>query len=140
MKSESQFACHQMAAQSTKYCPAIAGLIDEHLKLKLVMEELLLKTKGILDSLEKTEYVEKAALRKEVVRFKKNLELHSYKEEAYLFDTLANYIGRNSGPIAVMEYEHQTAKTYIGQFLSEGCSDKEALDSLKNGIIIERPF
>ncbi len=58
-----------------------------------------------------------AKLRPSVIEFFEELEPHSEREEGVLFEMMAAYIGRKSGPIAVMEYEHDRAKTLIGTFL-----------------------
>ncbi|WP_079508222.1 hemerythrin domain-containing protein [Mesobacillus jeotgali] len=56
-------------------------------------------------------------LRRLVVQFLAALEPHSEREEGVLFEMMAAYIGREMGPIAVMEYEHDQAKHFIGTFL-----------------------
>ena len=56
-------------------------------------------------------------LRPAVVEFFAELDPHSEREEGVLFEMMAAYIGRESGPIAVMEYEHDQAKSLIGTFL-----------------------
>lgn len=58
-----------------------------------------------------------AKLRPAVIEFFDELEPHSEREEGVLFGMMAAYIGRESGPIAVMEYEHDRAKSLIGTFL-----------------------
>ncbi|WP_257985059.1 hemerythrin domain-containing protein [Bacillus sp. T33-2] len=45
-----------------------------------------------------------------VEKFLSDLEPHSEREEGVLFEMMASYIGRESGPIAVMEYEHDQVK------------------------------
>ena len=64
-------------------------------------------------------------LRPAVIDFFSELEPHSEREEGVLFEMMAVYIGRESGPIAVMEYEHNQAKSLIGTFLD---NTKEGLD------------
>lgn len=56
-------------------------------------------------------------LKEMVVEFLAELEPHSEREEGVLFEMMAAYIGREMGPIAVMEYEHDQAKRFIGTFL-----------------------
>jgi len=58
-----------------------------------------------------------ATLRPSVVEFFDELALHSEREEGVLFEMMAVYIGRETGPIAVMEYEHDRAKSLINTFL-----------------------
>lgn len=63
-------------------------------------------------------------LRPAVEDFLADLEPHSEREEGVLFEMMAGYIGREMGPIAMMEYEHEQAKNFIGTYL----------DNTKNGI------
>ncbi|MDQ1146918.1 regulator of cell morphogenesis and NO signaling [Bacillus sp. SORGH_AS 510] len=49
--------------------------------------------------------------------FKAALDPHSEREEGVLFPMMGAYIGTTSGPIAVMEYEHDQAKANIASFL-----------------------
>jgi regulator of cell morphogenesis and NO signaling len=58
--------------------------------------------------------------------FISELEPHSEKEEGVLFRMMEKYTGVGTGPIAVMEYEHDQAKMFIGTFL-EKASREEAL-------------
>ncbi|MCD8511007.1 MAG: hemerythrin domain-containing protein [Bacillus sp. (in: Bacteria)] len=50
-------------------------------------------------------------------QFKTELDSHSQKEDNYLFDLVAEHIGREEGPIVVMEEDHITAKAKIHEFL-----------------------
>jgi len=59
-----------------------------------------------------------AALITKVKEFKAALDPHSEREEGILFPMMGVYIGTTSGPIAVMEYEHDQAKANIGEFLT----------------------
>ena len=51
--------------------------------------------------------------------FSTNLEFHSAREEDILFRMMEVYLGKNGGPIAVMEYEHEQANGFINTFLSK---------------------
>jgi regulator of cell morphogenesis and NO signaling len=59
-----------------------------------------------------------------VREFISELDPHSNREEGVLFEMMGKYIGRTSGPIAVMEYEHDQAKTLIGTYLEKVNSDQ----------------
>lgn len=74
-------------------------------------------------------------LRPSVIEFFDELEPHSEREEGVLFEMMAAYIGRETGPIAVMEYEHDRAKSLIGTFLknTENGSDGYSEDQMKEG-------
>lgn len=58
--------------------------------------------------------------------FISELEPHSNREEGVLFRMMEKYTGVGTGPIAVMEYEHDQAKMFIGTFL-EKTNQAEAL-------------
>lgn len=60
-----------------------------------------------------------AVLKAKVSQFKDELDPHSEREEGVLFPMMGVYIGTTSGPIAVMEYEHDQAKGQIGTFLEK---------------------
>lgn len=78
-----------------------------------------------------------------VKEFKAALDPHSDREEGILFPMMGVYIGTTSGPIAVMEYEHDQAKSKIGAFLAkvEGDLDsneekKKAAELIQNAYFI----
>ena len=52
-----------------------------------------------------------------VSKFEAELGPHSDREDNTLFPMMANYIGREVGPIAVMEYEHEQAKFNLKKFM-----------------------
>ncbi len=90
-------------------------LKSEHPPLLDKLEVLL----GLCTSVEKDDNPVEAfaKLRPAVIEFFNELEPHSEREEGVLFEMMAAYIGREMGPIAVMEYEHDRAKSLIGAFL-----------------------
>ena len=73
-------------------------------------------------------------LRELVIEFLAELEPHSEREEGVLFEMMAAYIGREMGPIAVMEYEHDQAKRFIGTFLH---NTKDGTTGFTNDKMIE---
>lgn len=66
-----------------------------------------------------------------VKAFKRALDPHSEREEGVLFPMMGVYIGTTSGPIAVMEYEHDQAKANIGSFLAKGELDQASTEEKK---------
>ncbi|UTW69048.1 hemerythrin domain-containing protein [Anaerobacillus sp. HL2] len=56
---------------------------------------------------------------KKIKIFIAELEPHSNREEEVLFEMMVKYIGREGGPIAVMEYEHSTAKLNLKEFFDK---------------------
>lgn len=66
-------------------------------------------------------------MRESVQAFVHELDPHSEREEGVLFPMMAQYIGRTSGPIAVMEYEHDQAKQRLASFLEKTAELPEAV-------------
>lgn len=92
-------------------------LVGEHVPLREQLEVLFsLCTKVETEEEKRVALVE---LVKEVVSFSTNLEFHSVREEDILFRMMEVYLGKNGGPIAVMEYEHEQANGFINTFLSK---------------------
>lgn len=114
------FGCgNMMGAANQALCAPLHQLKEEHIPLRKSMEEFYLLAKR-LEQLEagdpKPLLME---LHAKITEFKEALEPHSEREEEGLFPMLAAYIGRESGPIAVMEYEHEQAKKHMARFLDE---------------------
>ncbi|MCP8969186.1 hemerythrin domain-containing protein [Ectobacillus ponti] len=100
-------------------CRALSQFKQEHQPLHAQKLELF----QLADSIQRTADMTAARgklleLEQLVLRFMDALEPHSEREEALLFPMMAAYIGRETGPIAVMEYEHEQAKGKIASFLS----------------------
>jgi iron-sulfur cluster repair protein YtfE (RIC family) len=67
-------------------------------------------------------------LKPAVETFFLELEPHSQREEEVLFKMMEAYIGKDMGPIAVMEYEHDQAKFLIGSFRTKTADSSIELD------------
>lgn len=107
------------AEASGPLCAGLERLKGEHPPLWKQMEELAESARRIgndADTGDRTEALR--ALEERVGSFVEELELHSKREEEVLFPLMARYIGRETGPIAVMEYEHEQAKARLAEFLS----------------------
>lgn len=91
-------------------------LVGEHLPLREQLEALLSLCTKIETAEEKKVALDE--LVEEVVSFSTNLEFHSVREEDILFRMMEVYLGKNGGPIAVMEYEHEQANGFINSFLT----------------------
>jgi regulator of cell morphogenesis and NO signaling len=105
---------------STNLSPALQTLKNEHIPLRKQMEELKAFSDFIGKDEEVSDWVEHISnLREKVKQFMEQLEPHSEREEGALFPLMAKYIGKESGPIAVMEYEHEMAKKYLRTFKEE---------------------
>lgn len=114
------FGCGHLAAgnQEATLCQALQQLKNEHGPLRKQMDEFYVKAKQVI-SLEESTCVQEGMreLRRLVVAFERELGPHSEREEGILFPAMVKYIGRETGPIAVMEYEHDQAKKNIASFI-----------------------
>jgi iron-sulfur cluster repair protein YtfE (RIC family) len=104
-------------------------LKGEHPSLLKKLEEL----KSLTEQIEKSYNTEQAfaELKTNVENFKAELDPHSEREEGVLFPMMGKYIGTVSGPIAVMEYEHEQAKSSIQTFLTKTETDQLSMDEMK---------
>jgi iron-sulfur cluster repair protein YtfE (RIC family) len=108
----------------------LAQLKGEHSPLREKLAGLFLLTEQVKTEVEPEKTF--ADLKTSVVIFKAELDPHSEREEEVLFPMLGEYIGISSGPIAVMEYEHEQAKSLIGAFIEKGKSDQLSIEEMKN--------
>jgi regulator of cell morphogenesis and NO signaling len=113
-------------------------LKSEHPPLLKVLDELL----DLCVKIENGEQMSEnfGRLRPAVVDFLAELDPHSEREEGVLFEMMAAYIGREMGPIAVMEYEHDQAKRFIGTFLHNTKNGTEGFSKehmIKNAELIK---
>lgn len=101
-------------------CPALTQLREEHFPLTAQKQELFEISQDIYDALlEGTPKEQLLLLRHNVQSFFNALHAHSKKEDDILFPMVALYIGKETGPIAVMEYEHKCATEAITLFLQK---------------------
>ncbi|GAB7388134.1 hypothetical protein BSNK01_19710 [Bacillaceae bacterium] len=101
-------------------CPALEQLRREHMPLRQQMEDFYKEAQGIGRDPQVDDWQGRIReLREKVARFASDLDPHSEKEENFLFPMMAKYIGREAGPIAVMEYEHEQAKKNLEMFLEK---------------------
>jgi regulator of cell morphogenesis and NO signaling len=104
-------------------------LKGEHPPLLAQLEVLYSLTQSIDQEAEiESNFVQLVKMTEE---FKNNLDPHSEREEGVLFPMLGAYIGTTSGPIAVMEYEHDQAKENINAFLAGGDFSQSSPEELK---------
>lgn len=100
-------------------CAGLERLKGEHAPLWKGMEELEKSARRIGSDFAVENWKEALSVLEARVRsFVEELDLHSRREEEVLFPLMAGYIGRETGPIAVMEYEHEQAKIRLAGFLS----------------------
>lgn len=115
-------------------------LVNEHPPLRDLLENLSSLCNKVGGEEEKEAPFKQ--LVEEVIDFSTKLEYHSIREEDYLFRMMEVYLGKEGGPIAVMEYEHEQAKGFIGEFL-ENTKDQSQLthdEMLNNANLIKNAY
>lgn len=122
--------CGMMGDEEVELCPPLKQLKREHGPLNERKNVLFVEAKKIGNDEEKEVDQALQSLRENVQQFFQQLELHSRREEEVLFPMVARYVGKDVGPIAVMEYEHDQAKEHIMTFLkkTESINVSEAKD------------
>jgi hemerythrin-like domain-containing protein len=116
--------------EGVKLCAGLAQLKQEHGPLRVQMEQLLATAEAIGQGADDRNWREPLAeLREKVESFVSVLDPHSEREEGVLFPMMAEYIGRTTGPIAVMEYEHEQAKARLSMFLEKAAQLPEKVDT-----------
>ncbi|MGA8942207.1 MAG: hemerythrin domain-containing protein [Thermoactinomyces sp.] len=111
------FHCHSMG-EEVSLSPAFSYLKEQHVQLREQMEPLYQLALAIGEDDSVGDWREALKdLREKAVEFQRELDLHSQREDDFVFPAIARYIGRETGPIAVMEYEHETAKKNLEAFM-----------------------
>lgn len=113
-------------------------LKGEHPALLAQLQELNELTRQIGKRIEFEENFN--ILKTKVAEFKESLDPHSEREEGVLFPMLGAYIGTTSGPIAVMEYEHDQAKSKIAEFLEKAASNLSEEEKLELAGLIKDAY
>lgn len=116
------FECHNMIENNhqVELCEALQLLKVEHIGLNAQKLDLYESSNTLIkESLLENKLIKLEELRSKVILFIANLDRHSQKEEGHLFELMAKYIGRENGPIVVMEMEHDQAKSLFKQFLTQ---------------------
>lgn len=107
----------------------ISQLKEEHSPLLKQLEGL----KSLTEKIDNDQNIEQSYedLKTQVENFKEELDPHSEREEGVLFPMMGEHIGTDSGPIAVMEYEHERAKSNLNTFLKKSENDQQIADDMK---------
>jgi len=113
-------------------------LVSEHIPLRKGLDTLF----SLCNKIEEVQdVVTFGELVVEVKEFFKSLEHHSHREEDHLFRMMEVYLGKNGGPIAVMEYEHEQANGYISEFFKNAKNaELSAEDMIKNAALIQDAY
>ncbi|MDF0726284.1 hemerythrin domain-containing protein [Cytobacillus sp. S13-E01] len=102
------------------FCTPLNRLKEEHVTLNLQKKDLYTLSTTIEQAEAEVSWCDTIKeLRGKVQAFIADLDPHSEREEGVLFPMMAKYIGKDAGPIAVMEYEHEQAKLNIALFLEK---------------------
>lgn len=121
-----------MPQDEAQLCAPLAQLKREHEPLREQMDAFAREAEKIGAASDISDWRGPlAALKASVDAFVRELDPHSEREEGHLFPLMAKYIGRTMGPIAVMEYEHDLAKTNLKRF-------REAVERLEGAVDAER--
>jgi regulator of cell morphogenesis and NO signaling len=127
--------------KTMNYCAPLKQLINEHPSLLAKMAEF----NQMVHNFETNDSIENwndaiNQLHEKITIFIAELEPHSNREEDILFEMMVKYIGREGGPIAVMEYEHNTAKLNLKEFMDKATAVKNANEpiSKENALSILR--
>ncbi len=113
------FGCgsSMFGANPVALCAPLARLKEEHVPLRAQMDDYYAFAQTIGKDESVADYSDKLReLLTKVNEFVAELDPHSLREEDALFPMMAKYIGRETGPIAVMEYEHDQAKQQLKHF------------------------
>lgn len=118
MAQQVQLGCGgmMMGGTPTEYCAALARLIKEHGPLREMMDEFHELALQIGKEADEDSKEPLKTLHEKVNAFIRDLDPHSRREEDVLFKMMEKYIGRQGGPILVMEYEHEQAKQNLAYF------------------------
>ncbi|MBA4602330.1 hemerythrin domain-containing protein [Thermoactinomyces sp. AMNI-1] len=113
------FQCHSMG-EEVSLGPAFSQLKQEHVQLREQMELSLQLAQAIGEDDSISDWRDLLnVLREKAIQFQRQLYLHSKREDDFVFPAIAKYIGRETGPIAVMEYEHKLAKKNLESFITK---------------------
>lgn len=123
---------------SVELSKGLKQLKEEHPPL-LVQLDGLYKLTQLIEQKSETE-LHFAELITKVIEFKDALDPHSEREEGVLFPMLGVYIGTTSGPIAVMEYEHDQAKAQICEFLTKAVKSSAVREKIELSGLIKNTY
>lgn len=105
----------------------VEQLREEHVVLQSKLTEFIRIAKSIKpdgDAAHSVGLYE--TLRQDILVYMEALNGHSEWEDKVLFPMIAEYTGKDMGPIAVMEKEHELAKQHVTRFL-EAMENPQAL-------------
>lgn len=112
-----------------EFSKGLKQLKSEHPPLLTQLENLFQLTQLIDQEMDTEKNFNE--LKMKVEYFKAELDPHSEREEGVLFPMMGVYIGTTAGPIAVMEYEHDQAKSQIKAFLDKSVNGALTVEEMK---------
>lgn len=120
------------------YCVPLKQLINEHPSLLAKMAEFNEMVQAFESDDSNTDWNQAIdQLHEKITLFISELEPHSNREEEVLFEMMVKYMGREGGPIAVMEYEHATAKLNLKEFIDKVAAIKAEQSSVSKEMALE---
>ena len=106
-------SCHDLIGnEPVELSEGLHKLMNEHQPLRNLLDYLF----TLCNQVEENSFEQ---LVEEVKNFSLKLDHHSVREENYLFRVMEVYLGKEGGPIAVMEYEHEQARGFIDEFMEK---------------------
>ncbi|QMV45213.1 hemerythrin domain-containing protein [Cohnella cholangitidis] len=125
------YGCGGQRAESidASLCAPLQRLMREHIPLWDDLEEFLLTAERVEAEAGVNQEEALTRLYEQVSSFAARLKVHARKEDDVLFPMMARYIGRETGPISVMEYEHSQAEYYLDKFLEEASGDRRGINA-----------
>jgi regulator of cell morphogenesis and NO signaling len=96
----------------------IDQLREEHVGLKQQLIELYQTAKSVGQDMSVKDWSGTIRnLRSKIEAFMVEMDVHSKWEDEVLFPMVQDYTGKDMGPVAVMEHEHELAKMNVNRFL-----------------------
>ncbi|MDQ0216437.1 hemerythrin-like domain-containing protein [Oikeobacillus pervagus] len=116
-----ELCCGKVPGQGNRpisqFCEPLVRLYQEHSPLNEMKQDLYERAKQTSSSTDPRNHL--LQLREKVLSFQRALDQHSRREEDGLFEMMTAHIGKELGPIAMMEYEHSLANENIRLFLEQ---------------------
>lgn len=106
-------SCHDLIGnEPIELSEGLLKLANEHKPLRDLLDGLF----TLCNQVEENSFIQ---LIEEVKNFSTKIDHHSVREENYLFRVMEGYLGKEGGPITVMEYEHEQARGFIDEFMEK---------------------
>lgn len=125
------FTAYEGVAPVVTYAPAIQMLRKEHTKLRISMDETWKFAQSRRNGSSRSFFEQWQEMERQL-RFA--WAQHAMKEEQVLLSILSKYVDSDSGPLAVMRYEHERIEGLLDRFEQ---NIKLLLDDPSNQTVLE---